>query len=359
MRICVVAGMIDAKLHSKIEPLQNSTEVSEILLVRRKTYAGDKIVLYKPPDILVHSLLTAEIWRFCALIYIGIFKRPTVFIAFGTVPHGIYVWLIGKLLCIPVVQHVMGKNDLRLGLPDQYGQGLCLNAVIKSDLVAVRGDRMKSWFLEKGLLERKIFKPQNIHDFSLFSPDDTIVKTHDLIYVGLLAPYKRVDVILRSFSTLCTQRPNSTLLIVGDGPLRKDLQKLAESLSIADKVTFTGAKDYFELPDLYRLARVFVMTSLGDGLPMAMIEAMSCGLPAIVPNDADILEVAVNNVNALIVDTPTDIGYYGAIERLIDDEVLYRELQGGALQIREQYKKEYSLEFQTTLWTNALQTIRH
>ena len=349
MRILVIAGMIDAKLTSKILPLQSISEVNEIDLVRRVHYQGEKINCHTPPTLFLKFLPLAELWRLGTLMFLAIFKRPQVIIAFGTVPHGVYAWLIGKLTKTPVIQHVMGKNDLRLTFPGQIGRGLTLHAVRHSKAIAVRGTQMASWLTQQGIPSERLFSPQNIHNFDLFCPDDIRKPEFDLIYVGLLSPYKRVDLLLNAFAQSSEVIPNLTLLIVGDGSERTKLEKLAEALKVREQVCFAGKQSISQLPKFYQNAKVFIMTSQGDGLPMAMIEAMSCGLPAIVPNDADFCDVA-NPKNALIIRSHTSDAFSQGIVSLFLDEQKFQSLKHATQQLRQENEVFYSVKYQTALW---------
>jgi glycosyltransferase involved in cell wall biosynthesis len=357
MKICVIAGMIDAKLKSKLAPLQGLAEVDEIYLVRRQSYSGSKIVCLSPPGFLLKWLPMAELWRFTSLIRTAAFRQPDCIVAFGIVPHGVYAWWIGRAFGIPVIQHVMGKNDLRLSFPRQWGRGITLAAVKGAQKVAVRGSNMKRWLVARGIDADRVFIPQNIHDFDLFKPDASVRPDHDLIYVGLLSPYKWLDVLLEVLAEVQKLRPGTNLLIVGDGDDRSALEQQAQKLGIDSLVTFAGKQDFKDLPGFYRRAKMFVMTSQGEGLPMAMIEAMSCGLPAVVPSDADIEEVAIDGHNALVVNEHTSSAYSSAVVRLLTDDTLMRNLAAGALGLRDKRKQEFSLEFQETVWRSAINGI--
>lgn len=366
MRICVVGGMINAKLHSKIAPLQASNLVTEIHLIRRLPYQGDKIKSHAVPSWARKFLPLAELWRFTQLSWVCLVYRPKLLIAFGTMPHGIYIWLVSKIFRIKTIQHIMGKNDLRLTFDKQRGRKLAMRAVVAANLVAVRGHPMIETLIKKGVKADRIFVPQNIHDFNLFRcPEisankeiqDKAEREYELIYVGLLSPYKRLDLLLDSFALSQPQLTGQKLLIVGDGPEQQQLHQQAQQLKIDKNVNFVGKIPFQQLPDYYCQARTFIMTSQGEGLPMAMIEAMSCGLPVIIANDADITEVAQDEVNALIVNDWTAEAFSQAIRNLRDNKSLYEKLQTNAVKIRESRQSEYSLEYQTRLWTDKMDSI--
>ena len=346
--------MIDSKLAAKLAPLQSNLEVTHIYLIRRRNYSGQKVRCYSPP---FSWLLVAEAWRLGATFLIALFKRPDALIAFGTWPHGVYAWIVGTVLHIPVIQHVMGKNDIRSTFPAQWGRSLAFFVISRGALIAVRGHRMKKLLTEKGVHPNKIFIPQNVHDFNLFRPRNDVIPNFDLIYVGLIEPYKRLDLLLDAFYSVLRIRPETKLRIVGDGSKRLDLEEYTRRLKISDRVCFSGVQPSYSLPDIFQDARVFVMTSQGEGLPQALVEAFSCGLPAVIPDDADIGEIAIDQINALLVSQQTPTDFADAIVRLLTDLTLYENLRAGALKIRDQRREEYSVTYQCQLWQDQLRRI--
>jgi glycosyltransferase involved in cell wall biosynthesis len=96
------------------------------------------------------------------------------------------------------------------------------------------------------------------------------------------------------------------------------------------------------------------MTSQGEGLPMAMIEAMSCGLPVVVFDHADISDVVRHGENGMLV-RPGDLyGFSEAVKRLLQDRGFHKELSQGALQIRAEYKDRFSVEGIRRVWEGVL-----
>ena len=352
--ICVLAGMIDAKLAAKIAPLQANPDISEIHLIRRHGWYGEKITCHAPPKWALRFLAIAEVWRLTSLALVCLTKRPSALVAFGTIPHGIYCWIIGRVLHIPVIQHVMGKNDLRLTFPRQRGRKLTLSAVRGASLVAVRGARMADWLISQGIQRERIFIPQNVHDFALFQPGNPEQADHDFVYLGLLAPYKRIDLMLEAMARVCRKHPSARLMVVGDGSEKERLQHLAATLSLTDNVTFVGAVAHTDISKWLIRGKIFVMSSAGEGLPQAMIEAMSCGLPTVVPSDADIEEVARDGQNALLVRKQDANAYAQSLLHLLEDEELFARLRSGALAIRKEHAEQYSLEHQCRLWQEQL-----
>lgn len=95
-----------------------------------------------------------------------------------------------------------------------------------------------------------------------------------LVAAGRLAPWKGFADLIRAMRVLASRR-NARLLILGDGPLRSELQRMVDELGLSENVSLVG---YVENPLKYfRAADVFVLSSLVEGLPNVLVEAMMCG----------------------------------------------------------------------------------
>jgi glycosyltransferase involved in cell wall biosynthesis len=111
-----------------------------------------------------------------------------------------------------------------------------------------------------------------------------------LLYVGRLAPLKDNATLLRAVAITRTHHPDVQLWIVGDGPQECSLRKLTDELGLNECVTFFG-----EQPDVspFMLAAdLFVSSSVTEGLPVSLLEAMSVGLPAVVTDVGGMGEIA-------------------------------------------------------------------
>ena len=99
-----------------------------------------------------------------------------------------------------------------------------------------------------------------------------------VLFVGRLVPYKGVDVLLRALVNV-----KARAVIVGDGPLRADLEQLARELGVAARVRFVGNAEPAELTALYNACDIFVLPSVtrAEAFGMVQIEAMSCRKPVI------------------------------------------------------------------------------
>jgi len=149
-----------------------------------------------------------------------------------------------------------------------------------------------------------------------------------VLSVGRLTPQKGYDVLLRAFARL-DGRCNWRLAIAGDGELKEELFTLARKLGIAHRTDWMGSvKDPFAL---YREAEFMVLASRFEGVPNVLLEAMVCGLPAIVTNGSPgPLEYVEDGHNGIIVDVEDDGALAAAMEALMDSRDLRRQLGAAA-----------------------------
>ena len=132
---------------------------------------------------------------------------------------------------------------------------------------------------------------------------------------------------------------NWQLLLVGDGPLKKELQNAAINLGISDRVSFLGAR--MDVPELLKVMDVFLLTSIWEGMPLTILEAMAAGKAIIGTNVGGVPEVLENEVNGLLV-PPRDIkAIASAIERMMDSEVFRKKISANAY---EKFLEEFSLK---------------
>lgn len=107
--------------------------------------------------------------------------------------------------------------------------------------------------------------------------------------VGRLAPVKGYSYLLTAMQEVAAQYPHCRLIIAGDGPLRQELESLRDRLGLGQIVHFAGFLENME--EFFKRIDVFLMPSLSEGLPMALLEAMACGKVCIASEVGGIPEV--------------------------------------------------------------------
>jgi len=171
-------------------------------------------------------------------------------------------------------------------------------------------------------------------DIDQFSPTPRPV--HPGIVVGTvkrLEPKYGIDYLLRAFKILSERNPQLTLslLIVGQGSQREELEALALRLRIREKVTFVGRVPYHDIARYHKMIDVFVFPSTSDSesFGVAAVEASACGNPVVASNIGGLPEVVEHGVTGFIVPPREPVKTADAIENLILDSGL-RSRMGSA-----------------------------
>jgi glycosyltransferase involved in cell wall biosynthesis len=167
--------------------------------------------------------------------------------------------------------------------------------------------------------------------------------------VGRLVEIKRFDEVLRAFSLVRAAVPSGRLEIVGDGPQQGALRALAQRLGILASVDFVGAVDD-ATPRIARMSCV-VVASAFEGLPNIVLEAMSLGVPVVVPPVGDLQAVVEDGVTGIVVDDPTPASLAPAIVRALSDASLRaRAREQGPRVVRAQFSTSAALQVLVPLY---------
>lgn len=183
-----------------------------------------------------------------------------------------------------------------------------------------------------------------------------------LITVGRLVERKGHDIVIGCLRALKKKVPDIHYLIVGDGPNRATLERLARAYGVRSDVTFCGAIPYGELPAHYLLGEVFIMISRqidlkGDveGFGIVYLEANAAGLPVIGARTGGTPDAVSHEVNGLLVeDAISEPQIIAAAESLFLDEPFRCRMAASA----GLFALEHSWEGRRRAWQEALQVMR-
>ncbi|MCX6651042.1 MAG: glycosyltransferase [Methanomassiliicoccales archaeon] len=145
-----------------------------------------------------------------------------------------------------------------------------------------------------------------------------------IMHLGRIAWEKNIDLVLRGFARLSYQEKDTVLVIVGDGPAKEHLQKLAKELGVEDKVIFTGFVPDEELPQHYAACDVLTLASKFETQGLVILEAMAEGKPVSGIRYRAVAELIREGVNgSLFEETPES--WSQATMRLLQDPERYRK----------------------------------
>ena len=212
------------------------------------------------------------------------------------------------------IPHVATQHDVYT-LVEKPSRGKWLRCMSKigTSLVVI-SENMRISYQDKCKLDYKDLNLiYNGVDIKEFMPQTKSYEAPDITFVGVgrFEKIKGFDVMIKVFANFNHQYPNTTLLLVGDGPERKNLEELAKTLHVEKRILFLGRKS--NIPNILRSADCFVMTSHSEGLSMSIIEAMSCGLPIIATDVGGNHELVTDGVNGYL---PSNLDFHGKVNAL-------------------------------------------
>lgn len=235
----------------------------------------------------------------------------------------------------------------------------------RNDHVFAVSDRVKeSIRLPRGLRSRRLPPIETLHhgaDPMLLehAARDTgargeLCGQDDVLLVGTVAnlkAHKGIDVLLDAVPLVLRQVPRARFVIVGQGPLEEDLRRRSSALGLNGAVRFTGFRE-----DAARLASafdLFVLPSLHEGLPIALLEAMALGRPSVVTSVGGVPEVVVNGEHAVVVPPSQPSALAGAIVELLGDPDARARLGANAKRRAADFDIRRAVRRMEDVWTQV------
>ena len=155
-------------------------------------------------------------------------------------------------------------------------------------------------------------------EFSL-EEDDIVIG-----FIGRIVPAKGLEYLLNALPYLKEEFKSIKLLIVGEGSLVEELKARAKKNNIFDNILFTGRRR--DIPEILASINIFVMPSIAEGLPNALLEAMAMGKPIVTTEVGGIPEIVKNGFNGLLVPPRDTLSLSKAIKELISNDRLAAKL---------------------------------
>jgi glycosyltransferase involved in cell wall biosynthesis len=178
-----------------------------------------------------------------------------------------------------------------------------------------------------------------------------------VLAVGQLTERKGLHVLVLACARLRSGGVRFSCRIVGTGPQRAALERLARALGVDDVVTFVGALPHEGVIEEYARASVFVMPCVTardgdvDGIPNVLLEAMAMRLPVVSSDQAAIRELVVDGENGLLVPPGDDIALASALAQLFERRPLRARLAAAG---RDTVRRRFDLESNARLLASAL-----
>lgn len=157
-----------------------------------------------------------------------------------------------------------------------------------------------------------------------------------VVIVARFHPVKDHATLIAGFQGVAAARPDVDLLLVGDGPLRPEIEKQIASLALGARVKLVGVRS--DVPSWLLASDIFALSSVSEAASITLLEAMACGLPAVVTAVGGNPELVRDGVDGLLVPRGDAAGFTRAFLRLLDSpETSMAMGRSGAARVRQEF----------------------
>lgn len=162
-----------------------------------------------------------------------------------------------------------------------------------------------------------------------------------LLFVGRMSKEKNLDILLDSFPMIISDFPDIYLILVGEGPERKKMEKKVKEIGVNDKVLFVDSQPYNEIPNFYKESDLFLFPSKKDTQGLVVLEAMTCALPIVAVRSMCVEELNIDKRAGFLTNN-SPIDFSRKIKKLLANESLYNEFSKNSVEIAKKFSYEDS-----------------
>lgn len=252
-------------------------------------------------------------------------RNLDLLLCFRAWPNGIIGLFVTLLLRIPACFSIRG-GDWYFVEPKWWGKIIYKVLFASPMVVTVQSKKIRDDIIKKYPVAKPLIIPNGIEKSE---KQDKPGKS--LLFVGNLIPRKGVDVLIEAVKEI----PDCLLMIVGDGPERRRLEKLATGFDI----TFYGRAQPQEVLRLMSLhGKLFILPALaGEGFPNVLLEAMSVGIPVIASDVAGVGDLLEDGDAGILVEPGSVDALRNAILSMMHDEPLHKNMAQAGYKATQKY----------------------
>jgi len=180
-----------------------------------------------------------------------------------------------------------------------------IRAISKSNVIISVSNANKERLTTLGLPGDKIIVIPNGIELSMFNNTISTLRVHEagiqIVWVGRMVEVKGLEYLFSAMRIIVSSYPNSKLTLIGDGPLKDKLERLAGEMSLTEYISFMGYVKNTEVSQYLKEADIFVLPSLSEGFPVVIPEAMAAGKPIVASNVGGISDAVTDGVTGFLV----------------------------------------------------------
>ncbi len=226
--------------------------------------------------------------------------RPDVVLSYWAHPDGEVAVRMGRRHNVPVVTMVGGSDVLLLARSGSRRRAI-LNVLNGADAVVTVGDHIADTLVSDGIDRDRLRVVRRGVDRAVFSPGDRAISRRGLglpedrtllVAVGRLVPVKGFQTLIEACATLQARGRSFGCCILGDGPLKGELQAEIDRRGLRGTVELRGPQSQSELAEWYRAASLTVLSSQSEGIPNVLLESIACDTPFVATDVGGVPEIA-------------------------------------------------------------------
>jgi len=246
-----------------------------------------------------------------------------------------YFGLCRWLLPIRLVTSIHGADCFPAGRPMKRYPWTLGFLLFSSDAVVAPSKALLQDFLAifPHLSRKATFIHNGVDLEELSQPlEDTspLTKERYLLCIAAHNEKKALDVLIRAFAVVKRGDPGVRLVMVGDGPLRRQHEELARAMGLDGRVEFLGSRGRAEIARLLHGCQVFVLPSRSEPFAIAITEAMACRKPVVASAVGGIPEIIENGKTGILVEPDNPAALANALLNILKDPSLQRSIAGNA-----------------------------
>lgn len=367
-RIVLIGSFHNAGwLNAHVLPLSMAKSVSEIFVVCDSPLesVSSKIRFCCPTD-QTKRLFGRQFARLITLTRIATSVRPDIYIGYHIMPNAPLALLMSGLFGgRAIYQMTGGPIQIRGGghlsenpmlratrKPSKIQELILFSLVRQFHTVVVRGKKAEA-FIRKHKLSKLTLVLTGAIDTQRFSSSESDKKQFDVVCVSRLVDAKGINEFLAVVAALKKSIPDVKACLVGDGYLMQSIADAISNLNLQPNLHLAGKLENV-LPIL-KISRTFVLTSPNEGMSIAMLEAMSTGLPVIVRDVGELSDAVIPLEAGVVIREFTPEVMAKEIATLLQDEESYARKSAGA---RLAAVSEYSVEAVAAKWSGYLDILQ-
>lgn len=259
-----------------------------------------------------------------------------------------YFGLCRWLLPIRLVTSIHGEDCFPAGRPwKRYPWTLRVLLLSSDAIVAPSRGFLDDCLTQFPHLSRKgtfIYNGVNLQELSQ-PPNDTPLPTQGryLLCIAAHNEKKALDVLIRAFAMVKDEDPTIRLLLVGDGPLRRQHEEFARALDLDGRVEFLGWRGRAEIAKLLHGCQVFVLPSRSEPFGIVITEAMACRKPVVASGVGGIPEIIEHGKSGVLVEPDNPAALANALLDLLKDPPLQRSISNnGYARVAARFQCEHT-----------------